>query len=673
MADRRARFFELVGLGLAELTLTGEVRLANPALGELLQCAPEDLIGQDLLTWVHRQDRPAVRAALHQTVAFDGARFTTRLLTPSGPVAVMLWLRRYGEPGHSGRGFIAQIHDTSEWVRAEERLALALEASGAAYFELAPDLSWRQLDASAARVLGHPLEQIPASGDALRGWFMQQVRERDRNIVDCGFTSLTQGEHEAEMQFHLRSHDGGMRCLRIIARVGERNSDGQPERITGIVHDITQAQREAERIEHIAHHDPLTDLPNRSLLMDRIRSARERLTRDGTQFALLIMDLDHFKEVNDTLGHPVGDELLQATARRLEGAVRGTDSVARLGGDEFAIVQTDVHAPSNCAQLAKKVLAELHQPFKIRGHEIRTGTSIGAVVATSPNEDEDALFAMADVALYEAKEQRGCFRLHSRDMAMEVQRQAQLTSDLQIAVNTQSLELVFVPQDDLLRRRTVAVQALARWTHPTLGPIAPSEFMPRAEDSGLMVALGQQVLRRTLAFANQLPEEIAVSVHLSPTLLGHRRFKQDLLRDLKDIEVEPKRLHLAVDAETLRVADAPALQALTAVTNEGVHLVVDNFGVGAVHLEHLSQLNLHKIRLCEALAQGLRSDGRPSRLIHCALALAKVMGTKVVATGIDDPETLSAVLQLGIPQGQGLFVGPALSESALIASLEPRQ
>lgn len=673
MADRRARFFELVGLGLAELTLDGEVRLANPALGALLRCPPEDLIGQDLVTWVHRQDRPAVRAALHQTSAFDGARFTTRLLTPNGSVAVLLWLRRYGAPGTAGSGFIAQVHDTSEWVRAEERLALALEASGAAYFELAADLSWRQLDASAARVLGHPLEQIPASGDALRGWFMEQVVQRDRGDVDRGFTSLTQGDREAEMQFHLHSHDGGTRCLRIIARVDERKADGQPERITGIVHDITQAQREAERIEHIAHHDPLTDLPNRSLLMDRIRSARERLTRDGTQFALLIMDLDHFKEVNDTLGHPVGDELLQATARRLEAAVRGTDSVARLGGDEFAIVQTDVHAPSNCAQLAHKVLAELHHPFKIRGHEIRTGTSIGAVVATSPHDDEDALFAMADVALYEAKEQRGCFRLHSRDMAMEVQRQAQLTSDLQIAVDTQSLELVFLPQDDLQSRRTIAVQARAHWTHPTLGPIAPTEFMPRAEDSGLMVALGHQILQRTLTIAQSLPENIAVSVHLSAAQLAHRRFKQDLLHQLQQSEVTAHRLHLAVDAETLQAAESHSLQALNAITEAGVRLVLDRFGTGALCLEQLSQLNLHRIRLCEALVRGQHPHSAPTRLMSCALALAGVLHTKVVAPGIDDPETLTAVRRLEIPEGEGLVIGPAVRESDLVDVLRARQ
>lgn len=665
MDQRKERFFEHVGVGLAELAPDGEIRLVNPALAAMMQCPAEDLVGRNFGALVHLPDAEAVRAALDQSLSYAGGRFASRLLTAGGALPVLLSVQALRDGPGSPGALLVEVHDTSEWVRAEERLALALEASGAAYFELAADLSWRQLDTSAARVLGHPLESIPAAGDALRSWFLEHVHSSDQEAVLSGFLALARGHDDIRMQCRFQNASDQERWLRIVARVGERDSEGRPCRITGIVHDVTRAQLEAQRIEHLAQHDPLTDLPNRILLMDRIRAARERLTRDGTQFGLLVMDLDRFKDVNDTLGHPVGDELLEAVARRLDATVRGTDTVARLGGDEFAIVQADVHSAANCAQLARKILKELRRPFHIRGHEVRTGTSIGAVVANNPGHDEDALFAMADVALYEAKENRGTFRLHSQDMAAESERLAQLSTDLHLALEAEAIDLAFLPQVDVSTGRPVAVEVLARWTHPELGPIPPSEFIPRAEDAGLIVSLGIQILDRALAAAHTWPKELSVCINLSALQLKDRRFEHHVTEALARHRVSPRRLILELGDDTLAGREVVGLETLMSLAGQGVRLVADDVGIGAMKLSTMAQLPLHRIKLAQDLVQKLCEADEPARMVRAALAMADSLGISVVAEGVNSEQTLAAVHALGVREVQGFFVCAPLDAAAL--------
>jgi diguanylate cyclase (GGDEF)-like protein len=561
-----------------------------------------------------------------------------------------------------------------ELLRSERRLSLAIEAGGGAYFELARDLSWLRADEGVARILGHPLDDLPQAGPGIRTWWETHLYPGDLPRLRAALKALQQGEASLRVECRLRRADQQWQWLQLVAQVVERDPEGRPERLAGILRDVTSVKEEVQRIEHIAHHDALTDLPNRALFRDRLEQARERLDRDGTFFAVLFLDLDHFKAVNDHLGHPAGDELLKAVALRLREVVRRTDTVARFGGDEFAVLQSDVHAPSSTARLADKIIARLQAPFELSGHQVTSGTSIGAVVVTNAQDSADELLAKADFALYEAKATRGTYRLHSPRMDAEVRRQAELTSDLQLALEEDELALAFLPQVDIGTGRPVAVEVLARWRHPRLGDIPPAEFIARAEDAGLMARLGDVILERALEAARGFvgPEgPLPVAVNISRVQLLDRRFEGRLQASLRSAAFPPERLILELTEDTLAADDGAAAALIRRLSAQGVRVAVDDFGMGACRLLTLSGLPLHRLKLGQGLVARLCVDEGAARMVRTLLAVAASLGVPAVAEGVEDEAVFAAVHALGVREVQGFYVCSPLTPEALAAYLAP--
>ena len=292
--------------------------------------------------------------------------------------------------------------------------------------------------------------------------------------------------------------------------------DGKLKGLEGELSDITERKRVSDQISHMAGHDFLTDLPNRATFIEDLARAIASARRDGKSFAVVYLDLDHFKDVNDTLGHPAGDLLLQAVAQRLKAEIRETDTVARFGGDEFALISSDIGEPADAAVLADKVLKTLSEPYLIQGNEVRSGASVGIAVYGLDASDAETLLSRADVALYRAKaEGRGTYRFFTDAMDTEVRNRVAFSGELREAITSDQLFLVYQPQVDVDTGRIIGVETLVRWRHPARGILSPGEFIPVAEKSGLIVELGRWVLHEA---CRQMKEWIDAGV--SPVLIA---------------------------------------------------------------------------------------------------------------------------------------------------------
>ncbi|HET6522708.1 MAG TPA: diguanylate cyclase, partial [Geminicoccaceae bacterium] len=352
--------------------------------------------------------------------------------------------------------------------------------------------------------------------------------------------------------------------------------------------DVTAEVEAQARLRQLSLYDALTGLPNRVLLAERIEHALAGLRRHGGLVAVLCLDIDRFKQVNDTLGHAAGDLLLKAAAERLLACVRETDTVARLGGDEFAVVQAGLAAPADAEALCRRVLACFEAPFALDGHEAFVGTSIGVALAPADGAGPAALLKHADIALYRAKEERrgGAFRFFEAGMDARLQARKVLEGDLRLALVRGGLELHYQPRVAVGTGRVVAVEALARWRHPERGLVPPGEFIPLAEETGLILALGEWVLRTACARAAGWPGGIAVSVNLAPAQVKHPELVGVVRRALADAGLEPGRLEVEI-TEGLMLRDAEAaLPTLTALRALGVRIAMDDFGSGYSSLSY---------------------------------------------------------------------------------------
>jgi diguanylate cyclase (GGDEF)-like protein len=429
--------------------------------------------------------------------------------------------------------------------------------------------------------------------------------------------------------------------------------------------DVTEQRRSEARIIHMAQHDALTNLPNRVLLRERMEHALAVTRSGGPNLAVLMLDLDRFKEVNDTLGHPAGDILLQAVASRLLGCIRETTLIARLGGDEFAVIDYVTNPMVEATALAERIRKALCEPFDLGAHQITTGTSIGIAIAPRDGTDSDEILKNADLALYSAKSGgRGSFRFFEPELDELMHARRNLERDLRSALANGEFELHYQPFYNVGSDEPGGFEALLRWHHPQRGLVSPVEFIPLAEETGLIVPLGEWVLRAACAEAAKWPARLKIAVNLSPAQFRSKELVPVIVGALANSGVAPQRLELEV-TETVMMHDSEAaFAALDQLHKLGVRIALDDFGTGYSSLSFLQKFPFDKIKIDRSFVRELSSAREESRLIARAVVrFAVSLGKTTTAEGVETREQLDILRAEGCTETQGYYFSRPIEAS----------
>jgi diguanylate cyclase (GGDEF)-like protein len=425
-----------------------------------------------------------------------------------------------------------------------------------------------------------------------------------------------------------------------------------------IYEDVTEQQTAAQQIRYIAHHDTLTKLPNRLMFRTRIEEALKARSVDGEGLALLYLDLDNFKDVNDTLGHPAGDALLEAAGRRLVTCLRSSDFVARLGGDEFAIIYRSWDMPRMAKDLGERVIEALSAPYELMGRTVTVGASVGLAVAESPKIDADTLLKNADMALYQAKATgRGTCCLFEADMGARLHARIALEQDLREALQGDQLELLYQPLYDLRTERISGFEALLRWNHPTRGLVMPMKFITMAEEIGAIHAIGAWVLRQACMDAALLPPDVKVAVNLSPTQLRNDEIVRHVSAALQASGLRPSRLELEITETALLKNSEATITLLHRLHDLGIHIALDDFGTGYSSLSYLRSFPFDKIKIDQSFVKEMERRHDCAAIVSSVASLAKKLSMTTTAEGVETLDQLDKIREVGCTEAQGYLFG----------------
>ena len=449
--------------------------------------------------------------------------------------------------------------------------------------------------------------------------------------------------------------------------------DGKTNGYKAIRIDITARKLAEAKISHMADHDALTGIGNRSFLHTKLEEALARLRRRQETFAILMLDLDGFKHVNDTLGHAAGDELLKALAQRLSASLRETDILARLGGDEFAIIQgSDENQREAAIALAIRLLDIVAEPFDLDGRRVTVGTSIGIAFAPEDGSSAGELLQNADLALYRVKsEGRNNFRFFEAEMSQGASERLQLISDMRAALTRKEFELYYQPVFDAKTSQPCGVEALVRWRHPVNGLMSPDRFIPLAEETGLMEPLGEWILEQACTDAALWPEHIKVAVNLSAVQFRSGRLFEVILCALVESGLPPERLELEITETALMQNVESNSAVIQQLKNIGISIALDDFGTGYSSLSYLTTFPFDKIKIDKSFTQGLSNRAECAAIVASVLTLARGLDMTVTAEGVETKQQFELLRIAGVHQMQGyLFARPGPLAELNFSALE---
>lgn len=425
-----------------------------------------------------------------------------------------------------------------------------------------------------------------------------------------------------------------------------------------------ERKRSEEEMKRLAHHDVLTGLPNRMLFTDHLNLELSQARRNRKRLAVMFMDIDRFKEVNDTLGHTVGDQLLVEVARRLKSTVRESDTVARIGGDEFNILMADIDRAEDAGKIAKKIIASFREPFVVDHHMLNITTSLGISVYPDDGENDEILLKHADVALYHAKDTgRNNYRFYSPPMNIRSAERLLLEDSLHNMLERGELKLYYQPRLALDTRKMVCAEALMRWQHPELGLLSPAQFVPLAEETGLIAAIDERVLRgacvQNKAWQDSGYAPLCVAVNLSTRRFQQPDFPEFVSGVLKETGLHPGLLEIDVAEHTVMQKAGHTMENLAQLADMGVHTSIDNFGSGCSALGQLKKLPIRKLKIDRSLVRNLATDPDYKTIVNAVIALAHTMDMEVVAKGVETNDQLSFLHSIRCDELQGfLFSEP---------------
>ncbi len=477
-------------------------------------------------------------------------------------------------------------------------------------------------------------------------------------------------EHAARTWKHVRA-DGSLIDVAIYARL--LTFDDRAAVLLGLM-DITERKRAEARLAFLAQHDALTGLPNRLLLHQRLDDLLAQTRRSGEKVAVLLLDLDNFKAINDTLGHAVGDKLLKGVTRRLRSSLREEDAVARLGSDEFAVVQAGVARPEDVSLLACRLIEILGEPYMLDGHSIVSGASIGIAMAPGDGDDAEKLLKNADMALSRAKsEAPGTFSFFEAEMDAQAQARRRIEADLRAAIEHDVLQPYYQPLVDLRSGRITGFETLVRWPDPARGMIPPGEFIPVAEETGLIHAIGSMILRRACMDAAQWPDGVRVAVNLSPLQFRIGNLLAVVMDALKTSGLPPKRLELEITETLLLDRSDHVLATLHALRALGVRISMDDFGTGYSSLSYLRSFPFDKIKIDQSFVRDLGSNHDAQAIVRSIISLGIGLGITITAEGVETEAELNCLRIEGCHEGQGYLFSRARPQAEIMKLLQAQR
>jgi len=472
----------------------------------------------------------------------------------------------------------------------------------------------------------------------------------------------TKEERVARTWKHIKA-DGSLIDVAIYSR--DLTFDDKPAVLLALM-DITERKRAEARLAFMAQHDGLTGLPNRILLRQKLDEMLVSTRRSGDKVAVLFLDLDNFKAINDTLGHAIGDKLLKGVTKRLKSSLREDDSVARLGSDEFAVVQAGVQRPEDVAFTARRLIDAIGEPYLFDGHTIVSGASIGIAIAPGDGDDAERLLKNADMALSRAKsEGHGTFSFFESEMDARAQTRRRIEIDLRDAIENSLLQPFYQPLVDLKSGRITGFEALVRWPHPERGMIPPGDFIPVAEETGLINAVGGLMLRRACMDAAKWPDDVRVAVNLSPLQFRVGNLLSVVMDALKHSGLSPRRLELEITETLLLDKSDQVLATLHALRALGVRISMDDFGTGYSSLSYLRSFPFDKIKIDQSFVRGLGSNHDAQAIVRSIVSLGKGLGVTITAEGVETEAELSCLRAEGCDEGQGFLFSKARANSEI--------
>lgn len=440
-----------------------------------------------------------------------------------------------------------------------------------------------------------------------------------------------------------------------------REENGEVSGIIGVATDITERKRAEKRLVQLANYDSLTGLPNRTLFRDRLAHAVAQANRKNRLVALLFLDLDRFKMINDSLGHLAGDKLLQAVSGRLLANAREEDTVARLGGDEFTVILEDITNTEDATIVARKILEVMGKPFYLDGHEVFVTTSIGIAIFPLDGQGLDGLLKNADTAMYRAKEQgRNNYQFYTADMNAKAVEHLIMESSLRHALDRDEFVLHFQPQIDLHSREITGMEVLLRWNHPELGLLYPNQFMLLAEETGLIISIGEWVLNKACAQAalwqSQGLPPMRIAVNLSALQFRENNLVATVADALDLAGLDPQHLELEITESFLMDNVDSAIAKLRALSNLGVHLAIDDFGTGYSSLSYLKKFPLNTLKIDQSFVRDISTDPDDAAIAEAIIALAQTLNLRVMAEGVETEEQINFLRTRGCDQAQGFLI-----------------
>jgi len=661
--------FEQAAIGIAHCSPDGRFLRANGRYCDMLGYSEAELRQRGFQDVLHPADLSVAESLRECLIARQASTpsFEHRELRKDGQVlctsvSVAMVRDAAGRPDY----FVAMVQDVTERKKTEQELSdaerryrTAFEGAGVGIIHTALDGKLLRVNHKMCAMLGY------SDAELRKRHFVDVTHPEDRELSRDWMKKILASTETPSVEFekrYLRRDSSVMSALVTAALV--RDTDGKPDYFVTMIQDVSARKEAQARLEHQAHHDTLTDLPNRVLLLDRLAQTLNQSRRKNWDAAVLFVDLDRFKSVNDTLGHDLGDLLLKEAARRLVGSVRSEDTVARVGGDEFVVVLCELGDASDAARVARKIGAAMARPFLLEGHEVFVTASIGIAMFPGDGNDGETLIKNADVAMFRAKEAgRNSSEFYAATMNEKAMEKLQLESDLRRAVERNELLLHFQPKVNIAGRKVEGFEALLRWNRAGNGLVSPAVFVPLLEDSGMIVSVGEWVIRAACAqirewrLAGLMPVPVAVNVSAKQFL--HGNLSAVIERALQDYGVGAGLLQIEITESDAMQDPERAIRVLGQLKARGIAIAIDDFGTGYSSLGYLKRFPIDLLKLDRSFVTGLPNDSDDVSIARAVIGMAHSLDLKVIAEGVETEEQRAFLANNGCNQMQGyLFSRP---------------